>query len=362
MKVVHRKKVFDHGHGLPPGQLVKVDDSKVTPSAVRLMAYKPDDYLEIENATLEQVKEQLDKWAVVWIHVCGISDEKLIRRLGDMLSVHHLATEDMLNNKSRPKFEEYGRDLFVVTKSATLHLEKREILIEQVTFFARKGVLLSVQESDDDLFGPVISRVREHRARLRSREVGYLLFALLDVKSDCILTILDMIEADIVEVEEELIRVDSTTSIDTIYRHKRAVLAIMRFVLPMRDNAHRLEVIDHPLIHEDDRYFYRDMADNTRRAADRVEHSRLILQNMQEYYHLIEEHKNNRIMKVLTIIATLFLPLTFIAGVYGMNFDHSASPWNMPELFLYYGYPLCLAFMATFFFGMLFWFRTQRWI
>jgi len=204
--------------------------------------------------------------------------------------------------------------------------------------------------------------VRECSARLRSRSIGYLLFALLDIKSDSILTILDMVEADIVEVEEDLLTEDEDFSIETIYRHKRAVLAIMRFVLPMRDNAHRLEILDHPLVLEEDRYFFRDLADNTRRAADRMEHSRLILQNMQEYYHLMEEHRNNKIMKVLTIIATLFLPLTFIAGVYGMNFDHEMSPWNMPELYMYYGYPLCLLFMFCFFAGMLLWFRRMKWL
>ncbi|MEM9227588.1 MAG: magnesium/cobalt transporter CorA, partial [Verrucomicrobiota bacterium] len=284
-------------------------------------------------------------------------------QLCTLLDVHNLAAEEILNTQSRPKFEEYGEDLFVVSKSAQLHEDVREIHIEQVAFFAGQNVFLSVQESHEDIYTPVFARARDARARLRQRGTGYLLFALMDVKSDCILTILDMMEADIVVVEEELLNEENENfSIEEIYRHKRAVLAIMRFVLPMRDNAHRLELIDHPLIHEQDRYFYRDLADSTRRAADRVEHSRLILQNMQEYYHLIEERKNNRIMKVLTIIATLFLPLTFIAGVYGMNFDHEVSPWNMPELFLYFGYPLCLAFMATFFFGMLLWFRKRRWI
>ncbi len=304
----------------------------------------------------------MGKWPVCWIQVSGGSDEGLIRGLGEILGIHALAQEDILNTNTRPKFEEYGRDLFVVAKTATVNRDAREIMIEQVSFYATDKALLSVQESVSNFFTPVMTRVRESGARLRARGVGYLLFALMDVKADNILSILDMIENDIVEVEEDLLSDDKDFTIDIIYRHKRAVLAIMRFVMPMRDNAHRLEIIDHPLIKEQDRYFFRDLADNARRAADRLEHARLILQNMQEYYHLIEEHKNNHVMKVLTIIATLFLPLTFIAGVYGMNFDHEVSPWNMPELYMRFGYPLCMLFMASFFFAMLYWFRRMKWL
>ncbi|MDP0496134.1 MAG: magnesium/cobalt transporter CorA [Verrucomicrobiota bacterium JB024] len=363
MKVVSRKKVFDHGHGLPPGQLVRVDAERAASQpTIRILAYNETDFLEIEAATVEQVSEQLGKWPVCWIHVCGVSDDKLIRQLSDMLSIHPLAQEDILSTNTRPKFEEYGRDLFVVTKTAIVNRDAREIMIEQVAFYATDRALLSVQESESTFFQPVMNRVREASARLRARGTGYLLFALMDVKADNILSILDMIETDIVEVEEDLLTGDEDFTIDTIYQHKRTVLAIMRFVMPMRDNAHRLEIIDHPLVQDQDRYFFRDLADNARRAADRLEHARLILQNMQEYYHLIEEHRNNHVMKVLTIIATLFLPLTFIAGVYGMNFDHEVSPWNMPELYMRYGYPACLLFMATFFFAMLAWFRKMKWL
>lgn len=363
MKVVSRKQVFAHGHGLPPGQLVRVGDDRAAGApTIRLLAYSGTDFFEIETATLEEVREQLGKWPVCWIHVCGVTDEALIRSLGEMLGIHPLAQEEILNTNTRPKFEEYGRDLFVVTKSATVDREKREIMIEQVAFYATEKAVLSVQESAAHLFIPVIGRVRDAQARLRTRGTGYLLFALMDVKADNILSILDMVETDIVEVEEDLLTGDEDFTIDIIYQHKRTVLAIMRFVMPMRDNAHRLEIIDHPLVKEEDRYFFRDLADNARRAADRLEHARLLLQNMQEYYHLMEEHRNNHVMKVLTIIATLFLPLTFIAGVYGMNFDHEKSPWNMPELYMYFGYPACLLFMATFFFCMLWWFRRMKWL
>ncbi|QYY34775.1 magnesium/cobalt transporter CorA [Ruficoccus sp. ZRK36] len=363
MKVVWRKKVFDQGHGLPPGQLVRVaGDLAATKPSIHLLAYSEDDFMELENATLDQVREQMGKWKVVWIHVCGVSDEALIRGLGEMLSIHALAQEEILNTSMRPKFEEYGRDLFVLTKTATVNRQAREIMIEQMAFYATEHALLSVQESETSFFQPVMARVREPSARLRVRGSGYLLFALMDMKADNILSILDMIETDIVEVEEDLLSEDEDFTIDTIYQHKRTVLAIMRFVMPMRDNAHRLEIIDHPLVHDEDRYFFRDLADNARRAADRLEHARLILQNMQEYYHLMEEHRNNHVMKVLTIIATLFLPLTFIAGVYGMNFDHEISPWNMPELYSYYGYPLCMLFMAGFFVAMLWWFRRMKWL
>lgn len=362
MKTITREKLYDRGHGLSPGQLIKVSSGRDGACQIRVIAYGPD-ALEIEDVNEpEEAFARVGKAPVTWIHIQGIQDTQRITQLCSLLGMHTLAIEDVLSNDARPKFEEFGPCLFIVAKAAMLSAEREAISFEQVSFFVGPNFLLSIQESDARIFAPIEPRLEQASSRMRSRSVSYLLFALLDLKNDCIMAILDALEADIIEIEEGMLEESGAVTIEDLYRKKRSLLMMMRVVLPMRDNATRLELLDHPLIAEVDRYFFRDLADYARRAAERVEHSRLLMQNMQEFYHAGQEHKINQVMKVLTVIATLFLPLTFIAGVYGMNFDHEVSPWNMPELYAYYGYPLCLLFMAGVFFSFLWWFRKQRWI
>ncbi len=364
MKVITRQKFYDRGKGLTPGELVRVAKGHEGECAISVYCYGPKTFETKETCSVEEALALVGKTPVTWIQVRGIQDEHRIRSLCEGLGMHRLAVEDVLSSDSRSKFEEFGPNLFVVSKAAMMNKERDSMTIEQISIFLGEGFLLSIQEGDEPLYNPVIQRLQHSTSRVRNSDVSYLLFALLDVKNDYLMNILDAMDSDIVEIEEAMLSEDNDeeeVDIETLYQKKRALLMLMRIVLPMRDNANRLELIDHPLIPDENRYFFRDLADYSRRAADRVEHARLIMQNMQEFHHAEQEHKINRVMKVLTVIATLFLPLTFIAGVYGMNFSHD-SPWNMPELYWYYGYPACLGVMATIFFGFLFWFKKQKWI
>jgi len=374
MRIVTRETSFHHGIGLPPGEVVPLDSGGRADTHVRLMAYNNEEFIEKTNIDVETLTGEIGKWSVSWIHVKGVGDASLIKNLCAKLQVHPLAVEDMLNSEGRPKVDEFGDDLFILTKAGLFKAEEKAIFMEQVTVYLGNGFLLSVQESNEDIFEPVERRIRKPGARLRQRSLSYLAFALMDVKNDFLLTIVDEIEDDIVAMEQDLLersplrpkgtgtRNEAGLSIERIYNKKRAVLALMRVLLPIRDNASRLELLDHPRLAEADRFFFRDLADSSRRAVERMEHNRLILQTMQEYYHLEQEHRTNEVMKVLTIIATLFLPLTFIAGVYGMNFDHEVSRWNMPELYWKYGYFLCLGVMLAIFMAFLLYFRHQKWI
>jgi len=362
MKIVTREKLYHRGKGLPPGELIKVSDDPCDHSHIQVMAYGPGEVVEKSVHSPKEALEMIGEHSVTWIHVTGNHDVERLKELCQGLHMHNLALEDVLSAEARPKFEEYGERIFLVSKAAMLSKDNNQIYMEQVCFFVGEGFLLSVQEGDHPLFAPVSNRLHNEHARIRSSDVAYLLFALMDVLNDYLMNILDALEADIVEIEEAMLEEDEDMSMDTIYRKKRAILMMHRIVMPLRDNSNRLELLDHPLITESHHYYFRDLADYARRAADRVEHSRLLMQNMQEFYHAEQEYKINRVMKVLTIIATLFLPLTFIAGVYGMNFDHEVSPWNMPELYWYFGYPACLLLMLIIFCSFLWWFRKQKWI
>jgi len=374
MRIVTRETSFHHGIGLPPGEVVPLESDRCPDTRVRLMAYRTDDFIEKENCEVDDLMAEIGNWPVCWIHVQGVGDASLIKSLCERLHVHALAVEDMLNSEGRPKVDEFNDDLFILTKAGLYKETEQAIFMEQVTVYMGEGYVLSVQESSEGLFEPVARRIRKPSARLRQRGSSYLVFALMDVKNDFLLTIADEIEDDIVAMEQDMVerapgraadkesRHNPGLSIEKIYRKKRAVLALMRILLPIRDNANRLELLDHPLLQEADRFFFRDLADSSRRAVERMEHNRIILQTMQEFYHLEQEHRTNEVMKVLTIIATLFLPLTFIAGVYGMNFDHEVSQWNMPELYWKYGYFICLAVMFFIFSAFLVFFRHKKWI
>lgn len=378
MRIVTRETAFHHGIGLPPGEVVPVGGEHRPHAQIHVMGYGPDDYAELEGCDPESVLEQIEKWPVCWIHIHGVGDQCAITELCARLKVHPLAVEDMLNTDGRPKVEEFEDDLFVLTKAGLYKEDEHAVYMEQLTFYLGKGgYLLTVQESDEHLFNPVRRRICKAGSRIRQRGASYLMFALMDVKNDHMLNIVDEIEDDIVAMEQGMLEKpppgcavdtpqkahhDSGLNIETIYHKKRAVLALMRILLPVRDNANRLEMLDHALLDEQDRFFYRDLADSARRAVDRMDHHRIILQTMQEFYHLEQEHRTNEVMKVLTIIATLFLPLTFIAGVYGMNFDHEVSWWNMPELYWKYGYPACLGLMFFIFMAFLVYFRRKKWI
>ncbi|GHC06955.1 magnesium/cobalt transporter CorA [Cerasicoccus arenae] len=374
MRIVTRETVFHHGIGLPPGEVVPLESDICPDTEIRLMAYGEADYLEKNDCSPDELIAAIGQHPVSWIHISGVSDHALITDFCARLGVHALAIEDILNTEGRPKIDEFDDDLFVLTRAGLFKEDEQAIYMEQVTFYLGDNFLVSVQESNEKLFDPIVRRIRKGGGRIRQRGHSYLLFALMDVKNDFMMDIVDEVEDDIVAMEQGMLECNSDKlarkhrahetglSIETIYHKKRAVLALMRILLPIRDNANRLEQLDHIRLAEEDRFYFRDLADSSRRAVDRMDHHRIILQTMQEFYHLEQEHRTNEVMKVLTIIATLFLPLTFIAGVYGMNFDHSVSKWNMPELYWKMGYPICLGFMAAVFIAFLVYFRRKKWI
>lgn len=362
MRLGYRKQRFRGGIGLTPGELLPEKAGRGRSSKIKLLAYGADSFIEEDCDRLERLDELRREHPVVWLRVLGLEDAERIRELCSHVGIHPLAVEDVLNSHARSKVELYENDLLVVTKAAVRDRLGDAILVDHVVFFMGKGLCISFQESEEELFEPVVNRIRQGSGKIRMRKVDYLLFALMDVIVDHLLSVLDDVETDIMEMEERMLDRGEKCSLGEIYQRKRFVLALARIVLPSRENANRLETLDLQLIEKGNRYYFRDLADNARRAWERVEHARLVLQNLQEYFHLQQEHRTNEQMKVLTVFATLFMPLTFITGVYGMNFSNEAGHLNMPELHWPYGYVVVLGIMATFFFGMLGWFKYRKWI
>lgn len=361
MDIIQNKKNFHHGEGLPPGDLLDLSQSSDTKSSISVFHYDKGKLDQKENCGSRAALEYVGKEGVTWIRVNGIARGEL-SEVCEGLQVHTLAREDLFSANSRPKFEEYGKCLFLVAKAAILSPDRKNVIIEQVSFWVGSGFILTVQESDKPLFHPVVKRLENENSRIRERDSMYLLFAFLDVINDHFMTALDIFENDIMKLEETILQDVDAIEANALYRLKRTVIRLLRIVSPMHDKANRLVLLDHHLANKENHYFFRDLADYTRRMYERVDHDRMLLVNVQEYYHSQQDYKVSQVTKVLTVIATLFLPLTFIAGVYGMNFDRTKSPWNMPELYWYYGYPACLLFMALIFVSLLFWFRRRKWV
>lgn len=360
---VHVRKSRLRGVGLSPGEIGL--DSETAPSMpprLRVLGYSADGCFELETNQLDEALARIGEKSVTWIQVIGISEVGFLKELGQRMNIHPLALEDVATTWGRAKLQDYGEQLFVVAKSAIVDpADPPRLTIEQVSLVVGENYLVTFQEAESTLFDPVEKRIRDPQRVIRQRNTGYLLYALLDTLVDHLLASIDALDEDIIGLEDGVLEGNCALSLENIYRHKRAVIMLSRIAAPMQELARRLETLDSQLLPDTLDYYFRDLADHATRAAERIEHGRIVLQNLQEYYHMEGDHRNNDVMRVLTVIATIFIPMTFVVGVYGMNFNTS-HPWNMPELNWPYGYPLVLGAMALYAIGMFVFFKRKDWI
>ncbi len=343
--------------GSSPGTLV-VDPAALQPM-IRLIGYGPDDLEEHDVANIDDLESLIDKWPVIWINVDGLADLDLIKRLGEIFGLHRLALEDVVNLHQRPKVEDYESHVFIV--SAMIHAEKGPFT-EQVSLFLADRVLLTFQERPGDCFDPVRERLRKHRGQIRERGVDYLAYALLDAVIDGYFPVLEAYGERLEVLELAVTKEPSARHAAQIHGMKRDLLILRRAIWPQREMVNALIRDSSPHITEQTRPYLRDCYDHTIQLMDMVEIYREIASGLFDIYLSGVSAKMNEVMKVLTVIATIFIPLGFIASLFGMNFDRDASPWNMPELGWYLGYPFALAVMLAVALGLLWFFYRRRWI
>ncbi|MDH3475665.1 MAG: magnesium/cobalt transporter CorA [Rhodospirillales bacterium] len=343
--------------GASPGTLV-TDPLAVGPT-VCLIGYGPDDLEEREVSEIEDLKPLIGRWPVTWINVDGLADLELIRRLGEMFELHRLALEDVVNVHQRPKVEEYEDHAFVVTRM--IHGDQ-EPMTEQVSIFLGERFLLTFQERPGDCFDLVRERIRKHRGLIRERGADYLAYALLDAVIDGYFPVLEDYGERLEALEDAVMGQPSRDHVAQIHDMKRDLLTLRRAIWPQREMINALTRDSSPQVSEQTRVYLRDCYDHTVQLMDVVETYREIASGLVDVYLSSTSAHMNEIMKVLTIIATIFMPLGFIAGLYGMNFDRGASPWNMPELGWYLGYPFALLLMAVVAVGLLLYFRRKGWM
>ena len=350
-------KVARRFPGSVPG-LLDVPKSAGKPS-IHIMAFGPGDLMEREVSDLESIVEIRQKYATIWIDVVQFGDADLISEIGQKFGLHRLALEDAINTHQRPKVEEYEDHLFIV---ALMLDANGAINTEQIAFFVGDGYVITFQERSGDCFENVRDRIRKATGRIRSAGADYTAYALLDAIIDNYFPALESI-GDLLEVlEDRVIGSPEPANITELHNMKRALLLLRRAIWPHREMFNTLIRNEHPLIAKDTRPFLRDCYDHTVQLMDIVETYREMASGLVDVHISSVSVKLNEVMKVLTIVATIFIPLSFIASLYGMNFDRETSPWNMPELGWYLGYPFALFLMCASAAGLVWYIWKKGWL
>ena len=351
-----RRKRY-HPPGTQPGTLAAHSEAGDAPIRATAFRYDASGCEERTISPAEIPSLSPPEGGVLWLDVSGLSDPSAVRAIGDRFGIHPLALEDVLNVPQRSKVEWYGDCLLVVLREVRYPNPP-----EQVSFFLADRVVVSFQERPGDAFEPVRERLRQGKGRIRAEGADFLLYSLCDAVLDAFFPTLERLGDKVEEMEERVLVSPIPETFLAIRHLKWELLAVRHAVWPARDALNLLLIEEHALIRPGTKVYFRDCYDHTIQLMDMVETFREMASGLVDEYMSAVSNRMNEIMKVLTVVATIFIPLTFIAGVYGMNFDTKASPYNMPELGWAYGYPALLLFMAGVAGVMLYYFRRKRWI
>jgi magnesium transporter len=347
--------------GRAPGELPAASPFESEgPTRFRVLSYSENAFAKEEFSEIDRLMDYADRPGVTWVQMLGITDPEIVHIVGAVFNIPMLAQEDVLAVWSRAKFDEYGEMILAIASAVRLNLDDSQPRGQQISFLAGKHFVISFHENDDHVFEAVERRLEENTGRQRRWGAGYLFYALFDTLVDRMLYLAEEMEDAIGELEDRILTDGASDTTDVniheVYHIKRIAVRLSRIANPLRETIHRLARSEHRLLDSLPDMYFADLNDHAVRVGDRVEHARAILQDLQDYHHMLQERKTNEIIKVLTVVSSIFIPLTFVAGVYGMNYK------EMPELNWRYGYPICLAGMALFAFGMFAYFRRKKWI
>lgn len=364
-----RKETRAAPPGSSPGTLI-ADPEALAPK-MRVLAYGPDSVVEREvverDATgrdavaVGDLRDLIERQHVTWLDVQGLGDAALIERIGGVFGLHRLWLEDVLSTRQRPKFENYGDVRYLVARSLDGGGDT-PLETDQISIFLGPKFVVTFQERYGDCFDGLRSRIRSGKGNLRTHGPGYLTYALLDAVVDHYFPVLERIGERLDALEDQLIEAPASTSLVEIHDIRRELLKLRRAVWPLREALHHLLRDGDTAFKPETRIYLSDCYDHTVQVMDLVENYREIAGGLIDIYLSSMSNRMNEVMKVLTVISTIFIPLTFVAGVYGMNFRPEAGPLSMPEITWPYGYVACLAFMAAVGVSLTLWFWRKGWI
>lgn len=349
--MIFRKR--QHKPGTRPGTL-RIQEGWPPPK-VKVFRYTPENLEEWETGSADSFDSLIQESSIVWVDVQGLGDEAFLRRMGELFNLHPLAVEDVVNVPQRPKTEAYGNCIFLVTRMITV-LDGEAIRNEQISIFLGKNFVLTFQERPGDCFDPVRERLRNPAGRMRNGRPDYLAYALLDAVIDGYYPALEQLGNELAELEEESLEQPTKNTLRATNQVRMTLLLMRRVLWPQREAISSLIKDENPLVTENVRLYLRDTHDHCSQVADVVESYRELVSAVANTYLTVVSNRTNEVMKVLTIMASIFIPLTFMAGIYGMNFDH------MPELHFRYGYPLLWGAMLAVGLGMVYYFRRKGWL
>ena len=342
--------------GLPPGTLVHIGEQKAEQVRITVIDYDEARFQEEEIETVEECFLFKDKPTVTWINVDGIHEIEVLELLGDCFGLHPLVLEDILNTDQRPKLEDFGDYLFVVLKTFSYNDQSDEVESEQISLVLGPSFVMSFQERAGDVFNPIRERIRSNKGRIRRMGADYLAYSLLDSIVDSYFIVLEQVGEQVEFLEEELVTNPTPETLQTIHNLKREMIFLRKSVWPLREVIGALERGESSLIREPTWIYLRDVYDHTIQVIDTIETFRDMISGMLDIYLSSVSNRMNEVMKVLTIIATIFIPLTLVAGIYGMNFQY------MPELGWRWGYPVVWLVMLAIGVVMLVYFRRKKWL
>ncbi len=350
-----KKKKNKFRIGLAPGALVFTGDKKIDSVDISIISYDEEAFVE-KKISLEQLPEILkNKKKVLWIDIDGLHEVELLEKVGAMFGIHKLTLEDILNVNQRPKMEVFDDYIFAVLKMITCPTPESEIMDEQISFVLKDNILITFQEKKGDVFQFVRERIIEYKGNIRKRAGDYLLYALLDAVIDNYFLVLENVGERIDVLEARAMNEPDSDTLNSLYLQRREMAELRRTVYPLREVIGGFDKYAENKISAETKPFMRDLYENTIQVIETLEVFRDMSSGVLDLYMNSLSNKMNNVMKVLTMIATIFIPLSFVAGVYGMNFEY------MPELEWRNGYFYVLGFMATAAVAMLGYFRWKKW-
>lgn len=341
--------------GLSPGTLVHVGEKKAEKTKIQILLYDEHTLEEKDLETVEEAFAYRDRPGVTWINVDGLHDVDIVEKIGNHFGLHPLALEDIVNTQHRPKLDDFEDYALVVCKMISWEGEEDELRVEQLSLILGKNYIITFQEIQGDIFNPVRERIRKAKGRIRRMGADYLAYALIDAIVDNYFVVLENMGEEIESLGEDVLDSPNPEILHAIHRLKRELIVMRKSVWPLREIVAALEKADSGLVNKRTLVFLRDVSDHTIQVIDTVGTFRDMVTGMLDVYLSSVSNRMNQVMKVLTIIATIFIPLTFIAGIYGMNFEY------MPELKWRLGYPLVWLVMIVLALCMLIFFRRRNW-
>jgi magnesium transporter len=344
------------GKGFAPGSLIFIGNKKIEKIRTRVIDFTTDELKETEPQDLPGIGKYKEPASVSWINIDGLHDTQKIEEIGKIFDLHPLLLEDMVNTTQRPKVEEYDNCLFIVMKMLRYDEEKEMILSEQISIVLGKNYLLTFQERVGDVFEPVRERIRKQKGRIRKNGCDYLAYAILDTLVDNYMYLITHIGDRIEELEDNILKASSEETLEKISKYKREISYIRKTIRPTRELITSLPKLESEFLKNSIVPFLKDLLDLITQVSEAVETYREILADQLNIYNSNVSNKMNDVMKVLTIFAAIFIPLTFLAGIYGTNFEY------LPELHFRYSYYIFLGIMLLIAGGMVRFFRKKGWL